>query len=824
MMKSEGESQDLWLDASMEDLESKYKAMAEEQKTSSKLREAAMLMDIAYDTLMMQEKYEEAVTAATEAKQMFKGVENLEGVADCVCIIVKAKVGQKQFKEAEAMANEELSQFNTVGYTEGQAKVMMALAEATAAMPSGQSTGAATLAQQAVSLFRSLADTTMEACAILILAKAYVISAEFDVALPTAASAQQIFLNNGDPKREGIALHNIAVAQVAAGNPADGIEAGQDALAKFESVKARHLEAFETFALSSWYMQVDQSKKAIQLSGDAIDIYRDIDGGPAKELSCLEIMCRAHCERQEPEKGVKAAKAALARYKDKENKSGEGRANMLIFNCQLERGDLDGALRAGNNAAKIFSDTGDMRRMGDLMKDLSLYYRIAEQPDKALKAAQDAVSAYEECEYHRGQAQAYFALVEAQNVSWEPDKAEKSLGVAEDAREYFQKLNLPVEESAMCMLMQQCLQSMGKFKEATQAAKDAVTLLTNQDDRLSEAQAQQALSQCYVQDEQFDKAIRPAERARALYRDLGKKEEECNVLVELAQAFMSVASTMIGEEEDAEITRPFADNCDKAMKTAKEALIRSRKLDDTNFVATALNTMSEVHIMMRRGNEALLAANEAVSMFRESEYELGEAYSLSLCAHAYLLKGDEENARADAEESIALFDYAKEETLKQVPQRVLEVFRKRDAEKAAQQAMQSGMWQQQFMNMPQQHMMMQNIPQMDQGQQPGQPDAPQAVVTMQAGDKLTLSAGLSADVVRAKVSDITMRIIGDDEQIEAEVPLMAAGLTSNSAVLLRDQLSQEIPGIHLPPTLIFDYPSIEAITDFVMEKVDEIAG
>lgn len=63
-----------------------------------------------------------------------------------------------------------------------------------------------------------------------------------------------------------------------------------------------------------------------------------------------------------------------------------------------------------------------------------------------------------------------------------------------------------------------------------------------------------------------------------------------------------------------------------------------------------------------------------------------------------------------------------------------------------------------------------------------------------------------------------MQIIGDAEDIEADTPLMQAGLTSNTAVLLRDELGRDLPGINLPPTLIFDYPSIQAMADFILEK------
>merc|ERR1711879_246799 len=87
---------------------------------------------------------------------------------------------------------------------------------------------------------------------------------------------------------------------------------------------------------------------------------------------------------------------------------------------------------------------------------------------------------------------------------------------------------------------------------------------------------------------------------------------------------------------------------------------------------------------------------------------------------------------------------------------------------------------------------------------------------------LNLSSGMDPAVVRNKISEIALQIIGDDEDIELDTPLMQAGLTSNTAVLLRDELSQDLPGINLPPTLLFDYPSISGIADFIVEKAKMI--
>merc|ERR1711862_814784 len=104
---------------------------------------------------------------------------------------------------------------------------------------------------------------------------------------------------------------------------------------------------------------------------------------------------------------------------------------------------------------------------------------------------------------------------------------------------------------------------------------------------------------------------------------------------------------------------------------------------------------------------------------------------------------------------------------------------------------------------------------------PGPQDmAPAAAgpVSVNSGDVLTITAGMDSAIVAKKITDIAKQIIGDDEDVEADVPLMQAGLTSNTAVLLRDELSKSMPGVNLPPTLMFDYPSIQSISDFIVDQ------
>merc|ERR1711972_653521 len=107
--------------------------------------------------------------------------------------------------------------------------------------------------------------------------------------------------------------------------------------------------------------------------------------------------------------------------------------------------------------------------------------------------------------------------------------------------------------------------------------------------------------------------------------------------------------------------------------------------------------------------------------------------------------------------------------------------------------------------------------------------APQAEASQAGGGyeaklvKLDTSSVLEMGTVKTQITEITKGIIGYDDDIEADMPLMESGLTSDTAVLLRDALVQQLPGIPLPVTLIFDYPSIASMGELIVEQSERAA-
>lgn len=77
---------------------------------------------------------------------------------------------------------------------------------------------------------------------------------------------------------------------------------------------------------------------------------------------------------------------------------------------------------------------------------------------------------------------------------------------------------------------------------------------------------------------------------------------------------------------------------------------------------------------------------------------------------------------------------------------------------------------------------------------------------------------LSHDSIAALVQETVSSILGPD--INPHEPLMASGLDSLGAVELRNALQAQLPpGTELPPTLMFDYPSIDAISSYIAAQV-----
>jgi len=87
-------------------------------------------------------------------------------------------------------------------------------------------------------------------------------------------------------------------------------------------------------------------------------------------------------------------------------------------------------------------------------------------------------------------------------------------------------------------------------------------------------------------------------------------------------------------------------------------------------------------------------------------------------------------------------------------------------------------------------------------------------------------AGLTAEerlqAVRTSLRDMARQVV-DNQDLEADEPLLESGMDSLSGVEFRNRLVTEFEGIRMPNSLIFDYPTVNALAEFISDKLGDAA-
>ena len=76
-----------------------------------------------------------------------------------------------------------------------------------------------------------------------------------------------------------------------------------------------------------------------------------------------------------------------------------------------------------------------------------------------------------------------------------------------------------------------------------------------------------------------------------------------------------------------------------------------------------------------------------------------------------------------------------------------------------------------------------------------------------------ITMGPSTEMIQAQVLAVAQSVLGSAPDVQQ--PLMAAGLDSLGAVELRNSLQTRFSLQDLPATLIFDHPSVSAISAYL---------
>jgi len=283
----------------------------------------------------------------------------------------------------------------------------------------------------------------------------------------------------------------------------------------------------------------------------------------------------------------------------------------------------------------------------------------------------------------------------------------------------------------------------------------------------------------------YDAAEEALLKVAPVFRQLGDRKGEVGCFFLIAQALeLKVAASGLHPGSN-----KFRAICVRAVKAAQDAAILAAKVAEQPLVGAVQSMLSRVLHMASKGGDAVKAAKVAVGAFREAGDRRGEAHALLLQAAAAGASGQEPEARDSASKALLMFRQLGDKSGEQLAERAIDSL---DALQELSRVAAAAPQQQQ--------------------QQQAKP-LPELVSAAAVEASLVEVAQLSG-----KVRSTVAEIVGVDD-LDNDTPLMQAGLTSQSAVLLRNALQKDMGVASLPFTMMFDFPSVSALTDYFVQRL-----
>jgi tetratricopeptide (TPR) repeat protein len=780
-------------------LSEKYARRAKDRSLSKEEKEAAELI-VTCEKLLDEENGDEALELARKATALFKGAKDKGGIADSVRIQSQVMVHQGTRKEAAQLVKENLAMMKDAGDELGQAKMLLAMAEINSdCRGSAKRDEGLEQATEALELFRRLGDKKLEANTLLTLCSIHLKRRPDKMAgaveaVTCASEALKLARSIGDKHGEASALHAYAASnvQVALLDPGcclstlffdptfeDGFNAAREALRIWEEIGNKSQESYELQCLAQWQLVAGRPEEALPDAERSAQI--DCKG---HKLTSIGMHVQALLANQQLDRALEIAEETLARSKEDGDASAELAALDMLVNTHSQNGQLKEAFEAAEEALEILRDKDDVINEMRMQGTIAQLQLDRQETVAATEAAEEMLRIAEELEDNRAEAKARHMIAEVMKIKGDVK------GLLKEAKSQ-QKLYRNVKDvkgEALAMLEEaDARYQKADFEEALETATKAQETYKDAGDKAGEASALGMIAEVSQMLNDSEAVLKASARQRSLFKTIGDKRGEAAAALQTCHARLYVLATSghaRGSQQHQEVWS-------RAYKEAKDGMTLAYTYGEDSLYAQSFYLLAQVYVAGKdKGEEALQCGSQAVEMYKEMGDVRGEAQAQVTVAHACHLLAKKNEAIQAVTAALALFQEIGDE----------------NGSAMAMQAMQ------QFVGM----IPMASPGQFGQWDQTAAPKqeasgAPAPVAAGAAPAKAKLDVETVALGIKEAVSAITMM------DVDADEPLMQAGLTSNTTVLLRNELTQLFPHKHLPFTLVFDFPDINGIANFLME-------
>lgn len=434
-------------------------------------------------------------------------------------------------------------------------------------------------AKQAHVLAREAGDQHRETCALAALARAHLAASRNQEAVEVAKEAVRCAHESGDRPSQIVALQAFGDVSVKLGHPFDAIEAAKEAMdyARFEGLVVQEAAALGT--LVDARLANAEPSEALRAAKEAHDRAKRL-GNVRAEAAALSAVAKVCLHIKAPAEAIQALDGAQANYKKLKDRKKEAAVVHLAVKAQLLQGDAVNALRAAKEARALARELRDRKAEAEALDAASQVHLAKRDFHEALDCGKSMAAIYEELQEDLPAAKAKQLLC---SVYLAKGDARAAVDIGEDAVALFRKLQDPQEAVAQHLVAQAYLQRhhdeekgrqqqgmnrapsnsqdpaeavrsalcaralfkergnitgelevmdtlarayirKGESREGLRVAEDYLAAAKKARDKPAEANALLVSASAMASCQQLNDALRAAEMARAIYRDLGNAE------------------------------------------------------------------------------------------------------------------------------------------------------------------------------------------------------------------------------------------------------------------------------------------------------------
>merc|ERR1712113_801205 len=264
----------------------------------------------------------------------------------------------------------------------------------------------------------------------------------------------------------------------------------------------------------------------------------------------------------------------------------------------------------------------------------------------------------------------------------------------------------------------------------------------------------------------FGAGLRAIRKCLALVQSLDDKESQANCLCTMATIQLSIFVEKVLSDPKQQSQKVDEE---ETLKAQEKALDFCTKTSEKKLAIPMIHGIAQVYLVKRNSELAMEQITKADDLCEKYNDEQGQVVGMILSSYCLILEQKNSKAQELADKALALATKNKDEAGEQLANNIKDLLT--------------------------------------------------AMTAGSGGEGGEDAAAVDPEMLKLKIQDVANSLMGI-ESLAGDTPLMDAGLDSLSMVEFRNELVKEFPGVDLPGSLLFDYPTVNVLAEYVAEGLN----